>query len=173
MHYEDTHFESISMMRNGWKRSRPLPVQRRTSKNRKVFAGGPSGVTRGENRKFKDSSPSVAAKGVQKQYSAKEKAHYKARKAGERKVKKEGWVGPTREVKHVVWAEAHESVDQKVLDKRKKDNECTRCGMINHTWKFSGQAVTSIGRILKSDKAQTTSLIRTKTTPPGSLCGSR
>ena len=135
--------------------------------------GGPSGVTRGENRKFKDSRPPVAAKGVQKQYSAKEKVDYKARKAGERKMKKEGWVGPTREVKHPVWAEAHKSVDQKVLDKRKKDNECTRCGMINHTWKFSGQAVTSIGRILKSDKAQTTGHLRTKTTPRGTLCGGR
>ena len=138
-----------------------------------LSGGGPSGVTRGENRKFKDSRPPVAAKGVQKQYSAKGKADYKARKAGERKVKKEGWVGPTREVKHAVWAEAHESVDQKVLDKRKKDNECTRWGMINHKWKFSGQAVRSIGRILKSDEAQTTGLIRTKTTPPGSLCGGR
>ena len=88
-------------------------------------------------------------------------------------MKKEGSVGPTREVQHAMWAEAHQNVNPKVLDKRKKDNECTECGMINHTWKFSGQGVTSIGRISKSDKAQTTGLIRTKTTPPGSQCGGR
>jgi len=97
--------------------------------------GGPSGTTRGEKRKFEDSKPTVAAKGAKKQYTATDKAAYQKKKAGERKVKKEGSVAPTGEVRHMVWAEAHQGVDQKVVDKRKSDNECTRCGMRNHLWK--------------------------------------
>jgi len=82
-----------------------------------------------------DSKPMVAAKCVKKRYTAREKAAYKKKKAGERKVKKEGSVAPTGEVRHRVWAEAHQGVDQKVVDKWKSDNECTRCGMRNHLWK--------------------------------------
>jgi len=98
--------------------------------------GGPSGTTRGEKRKFEDSKPTIAAKRVKKQYTATEKAAYQKKKAGERKVKKEGSVAPKGEVRHTVWSEAHQGVDQKVVDKRKSDNECTRCGMKNHTWKY-------------------------------------
>jgi len=97
--------------------------------------GGPSGTTRGEKRKFKDSKPIVAAKRVKKQYTATEKAAYQKKKAGERKVKKEGSVAPTGEVRHTVWSEAHQGVDQKVVDKWKSDTECTLCGMRNHVWK--------------------------------------
>jgi len=94
--------------------------------------GGPSGATRGEKRKFEDSKPTVTAKGVKRQYTAKEKADDQKKKAGERKVKKEGSVAPTGEVRHTVWSEAHQGVDQKVVDKRKSDNECTRCGIRTH-----------------------------------------
>jgi len=65
-----------------------------------------------------------------------EKAAYQKKKAGERQVKTEGWVVPKGEVRHTVWSEAHQGVDQKVVDKRKSNNECTRCGMKNHTWKY-------------------------------------
>jgi len=66
---------------------------------------------------------------------ATEKAAYQKKKAGERKVKKEGSVPLKGEVRHTVWSEAHQGVEQKVVDKRKSDDECTRCGMKNHTWK--------------------------------------
>ena len=85
---------------------------------------------------FVDSKPTLTAKRVKRQYTAKEKADYQKKKAGERKVKKEGSVAAAGEVKHKVWAEAHQGVDQKVVDKRKSDNECTGCGMRNHTWKY-------------------------------------
>jgi len=98
--------------------------------------GGPSGTTRGEKRKFEDSKPTVAAKRVKKQYTTREKAAYKKKKAGERKVKKAGSVASKGEVRHTVWSEAHQRVNQKVVDKRKSDNKCTRCGMKNHTWKY-------------------------------------
>jgi len=51
-------------------------------------------------------------------------------------VQKEGSVAPTGEVRHKVWAEAPQGVDQKVVNKQKSDNECTRCGMKNDTWKY-------------------------------------
>jgi len=103
--------------------------------------GGPSGTTRSENMKFEDSKPMVAAKRVKKQYMAKEKADYQKKKAVERRVKKEGSVAPVGEVKHTVWAEAHKGVDQKVVDKRKSNNECTRCGMGNDAWKYCRKPV--------------------------------
>jgi len=50
-------------------------------------------------------------------------------------VKKEGLVAPAGEVKLKVSAEAHQGVDQKVVDKPKSDDECTPCGMRNHPGK--------------------------------------
>jgi len=64
--------------------------------------GGPSGATRGEKRRFKDSQSTGGAQRVKKQYTATEKAAYQKKKAGERKVKKEGSVAPTGEVRHTV-----------------------------------------------------------------------
>jgi len=63
-------------------------------------------------------------------------ADYQKKKAGERKVMKEGAVAPGGEVRHKEWAEAHQGVDQKVVDKGKTDNEGTRCGMNYHAWKY-------------------------------------
>jgi len=53
---------------------------------------GPSGTTGGKKRKLQDSKPTASAKRVKKQYTGKEKVDYKAKKAGERKGKKEGAV---------------------------------------------------------------------------------
>jgi len=97
--------------------------------------GGASGTTRGEKWKVEDSKPTVAARRVKKQYTAKEKADYQKKKAGDRKVKKAGSVALTGEVRHAVWSEAHQGVKQKIVDKWKSENECTRCGMRNHLWK--------------------------------------
>ncbi len=108
---------------------------------RSLRGGGLSSSYRGEKRKFEDSKPQVAAKKAKKQYSAKEKAAYKAKKATEKKGKEKGSVAPKGEVKHTVWATAHEGVDQSIVDKRKKNTECTRCGMNNHTWKYCRKPV--------------------------------
>ena len=59
----------------------------------------------------------------------------------ERKVKKEGSLAPMGEVKHTVWADAHLNIKQEVVDKRKKDKECTQCGMDHHTWKYCRKQV--------------------------------
>jgi len=103
---------------------------------KELCGGGLSGATRGEKRKFQDSKPTLPAKRVKRQYTAKEKAGYQKNTAGERKVKAEGSVAPAGEIKHKVWAEAHQGVDQKIVDKRKSDNECTRCGMKINAWKY-------------------------------------
>jgi len=55
---------------------------------------------------------------------------------GESKVKKEGSVAPVGEIRHKVWGGAHQGIDQKVVDKGKSDNECRRCGINNHDWKY-------------------------------------
>jgi len=100
-----------------------------------IRGGGPSGTTQGEKRNFEDSKPTVAARRVKKQYTAKEKADYQKKKAQDRKVKKAGSVAPTGKVRYTVCSEAHQGVNQKVVDKGKSDNESTRCGMRNHLWK--------------------------------------
>ena len=127
-------------------------------------------MTKGEKRKFEHSKPIVAAKRVKKQYMAKEKADDEKKKAGEREVKKEGTVAPAGEVKHAVWAEAHKGVDQKVVDKRKSDNECKRCGMKNHAWKYCRKPV-HIGGIWRASKTQPTVRIRPEATLPRTHCG--
>jgi len=103
--------------------------------------GGPSGTTLGEKRKFEDSKPMEMAKHVKQQYTAKAKVDPKKKKAGERKVKKEESLAPAGEVKHRVWAEAHKGIDEKVVNKRKSDKKCTRCGMKNPAWKYCRKLV--------------------------------
>jgi len=78
---------------------------------------------KGRKRQFVDLKPMTSAKRVKKEYAAKEKANYKAMKAVERKGKKEGWVALKGEVKHTMWDEAHEGLNQKCVDRRKNDNE--------------------------------------------------
>jgi len=116
--------------------------------------GGPSGGTRREKRKFEDSKPTVSAKHLKRQYTAKEKADYEKKRAGESKVKKEASVAPAGEVKHKRWAEAHQGVDQKVVDKRKSDNECTRCGMKTHNWKYCRKPIQVSGIYRGQSKAK-------------------
>jgi len=112
------------------------PAEEDFKERKDVRGGGPSGGKRGEKRKFEDSKPTVPAKHVKKQYTGKEKADYQKKKAGERKVRNEGSVAPAGEVRHKVWAEAHQGVDQKVVNKRKSDTECTRCRMKNLARKY-------------------------------------
>jgi len=56
-------------------------------------------------------------------------------------VTKEGSVAPAVEVKHEVWVEAHQGVDQKVIAKRKSDNKCTLCGIRIPTRKYSRKLI--------------------------------
>ena len=85
--------------------------------------GGSSGATSGEKRKFADSKPPVTAKRLKKQYTPKAKAVYKAKKAGERRVKNGESVALAGEVNHTLWAAAHQGVIQKVLDQKVVDQK--------------------------------------------------
>jgi len=56
---------------------RTVPRAEQDFKERKdLQGGGPSGATQGEKRKFEDSKPTVTAKRVKMQYTAKEMADY-------------------------------------------------------------------------------------------------
>jgi len=106
-------------------------------KERKDLRGGGSSGTAGAKKgNSQIRCQRVAAKCVNKQYTAKEKADCQKKKAGERMVKKERSVAPLGEVKHTVCADAHKGVDQKVVNKRKSDNECTRCAIQNYAGKY-------------------------------------
>jgi len=66
-------------------------------------------------------------------YTAKEKRVYQAKKK-EEKVEK-GKAAPWQKMMHQVWADAHTSIDQKRVDKRKAKGHCTTCTLTNHAWK--------------------------------------
>src|SRR5207302_604365 len=36
---------------------------------------------------------------------------------------------------HTDWEQAHDGIPQEVVDKRRADKGCTRCGLNNHKWK--------------------------------------
>ena len=78
---------------------------------------------------------------------------------------KEGSVAPAVEVKHKVWAEDHQRVDQKVIDKRKSDNECTRCGIRNPTRKYSRKPIQVSGIYRGQSKPKRRSAFRPKCFP--------
>ena len=44
-------------------------------------------------------------------------------------------IGNTSKDEHTDWKSAHEGIPQDVVDKRKKENRCTRCNLDNHTWR--------------------------------------
>ena len=40
-----------------------------------------------------------------------------------------------KEVVHTDWDKAHDSIPKDVIDRRRRNKGCTRCGMTNHFWK--------------------------------------
>jgi len=73
-------------------------------------------------------------------------------------VKKEGSLPPVGEVKNTVWANAHKGVDLKVVDERKSDNECMRCGLKSHASKEGRKPVqvSAVYRVQAKPKCQST-----------------
>jgi len=80
-------------------------------------------------------------------------------------------VAPAGEIRYKVWAEPHQGIDQKVVDKGKSDNECKRCGMKKSCLEILSKTDARIGGISRASEAQTIVRICAKTTPPGSHCG--
>jgi hypothetical protein len=100
-------------------------------KERRNLRGDHSSSSASSGKRRRDETSSTPVKKARKQYTAKEKAEYKAKKAGERKVKQEK-AAPKQKIEHKVWATAHEGIGSETTDQRKKDNQCTCCGMDNH-----------------------------------------
>jgi len=110
-------------------------------KKRSLMRRSPQRDTR-PKVKIRGYEANSARKACKKQYTAQEKVAYQKNKAGERNVREEELVALAWEVNYTVQAHAHKGVvDQKVVDKRKSDNECTRCGMKNHPWKYCRRPV--------------------------------
>jgi len=129
-------------MGNCWMQSVPSPERKNILQKEKVYPGavplGRQEGTKGNGRIRNQLLPQSVSKS---HYPVKEKADYPKKKAGPRRVKKEGSVIPAGEVKHTVWAEAHKGVNQKVFDELKNENECARCGMKNNAWKYCRKQV--------------------------------
>ena len=80
-----------------------------------------------------------------KKYSPSEEAAYKAKKAGE----KMGQVAPEgQKVEHTNFKDAHLGIHEDKIDKRGKNDGCTRCGIPGHKWKNCHKLiqVSTIGR---------------------------
>jgi len=85
-----------------------------------------------------------------KRYRVQKRATY----MGEPKVpcKKKEWLKEKtatnkKEVVHTDWDKAHNSIPKDVIDRRRNNKGCMRCGMTNHFWKhcWKEQSVTTFG----------------------------
>ena len=68
----------------------------------------------------------------QKKYSPSEKAAYKAKKAGEKTGKK---APQGQKVEHTNFKDAHSGIHEDEIDKRRKNDGCTHCGIPGHRCK--------------------------------------
>jgi len=95
----------------------------------------------GKRKREKDSGEKTS----RKRYSPSEKAVYKAKKAGE----KTGKAAPEgQKVEHTNFKDAHAGIHEDEIDKRRKNDSCTRCGSPGHRWKNCRKPiqVSTIGR---------------------------
>jgi hypothetical protein len=76
--------------------------------------------------------------------TAKAKGNFKPR--GPKAIKSEKGGNPPK--LHTDWKQAHEGIPQDVIDVRRKNKGCTRCGLDNHEWKMCRRQITvaTIGR---------------------------
>jgi len=100
-----------------------------------------------EGKKLKDNNVSVSksrgkrqcdkpmtAKATKKpKYTAKENRVNQAKKKEEKLAERKA--APRQKIRHRVWGDAHTGIDQKVVDERKAQGQCTRCTMTNQGWK--------------------------------------
>ena len=101
---------------------------RRLPKGRKLKNTDSSGSASSGNRKPNELT--VAAVVKKPKYTTKEKRIYQAKKKKERSAKKPA--APRQEIMHRVWVDAHTGIDQKKIDERKAQEQCTRCTLENH-----------------------------------------
>jgi len=95
--------------------------------------GGPSNPRNDSGGKRKREQKAVTKPRKQrKQYSTVEKAPYKIKMEAERKGK---GPAPTQgKIEQVDWNKAPQGIKDQVFQDRKTAQQCTHCGMNNHTW---------------------------------------
>jgi len=89
-----------------------------------------SSLGKRERPKEKDRSNKKPKK--DKPWKTKEKRSSGTKGSKGSKPKKRGGGAPKL---HTDWKQAHDGISQEVVDKRRADNGCTRCGLNNHEWK--------------------------------------
>jgi len=85
-----------------------------------------------------------------KRYMAEKRAAYMGKPKVPRKNNewsKEKTATNRKEEVHTDWDKAHDSIPKDVIDRRRNNKRCTRCGMTNHFWKHcpKEQSVTTFG----------------------------
>jgi len=84
-----------------------------------------------------------------KRYTAEKRAAYKGKpKVPRTKTwSKEKTATNKKEVVHIDWDKAHDTIPKDVIDRRRNNKGCTRYGMTNHFWKhcLKEQSVTTFG----------------------------
>ena len=72
-----------------------------------------------------------------KSYTVEKRAAYMGRPKVPRKKKwsKEKTATNKKELVHTDWEKAHDTIPKDVVDRRRNNKGCTRCGMTNHFWK--------------------------------------
>ncbi|KAG0122977.1 hypothetical protein HOY82DRAFT_619747 [Tuber indicum] len=83
----------------------------------------------GKRKQSDDTTPRAPKK--RKEYTAQEKEAYRAKK----NVATGGAKPNASKTIHTNWANAHEGIPQSLVDSRRTNKGCTRCGLLNHNWK--------------------------------------
>ena len=102
---------------------------RRLPRGRKLKNTDSSGSASSGKRKRNEPTAAVVKK---PKYSAKERRVYEAEKKEEWAAKKPA--ASRQEIMHRVWASTHAGINQKEIDEREANKQCTRCTLKNHGW---------------------------------------
>jgi len=89
------------------------------------------------SRKTDDRAPTKSNTRPPKRYTTEKLAAYMGKPKVPRKKKwsKEKTATNKTEVVHTDWDKAHDTIPKDVIDRRRNNKGCTRCGMTNHFWK--------------------------------------
>jgi len=87
--------------------------------------------------KTEDRALTKSNKSPPKRYAAEKRATYKGKPKVPRTKpwSKEKTATDKKEVVHIDWDKAPDTIPKDFLDRRRNNKACTRCGMTNHFWK--------------------------------------
>ena len=100
--------------------------------------GWGKGEKQKSNNALKEARTALTWNKKRTMYTPEQKKAYRENKSREVKG------GNPGKIEHTDWTEAHKDVKSEVRQKRQRANQCTRCGIPNHSWKYCRkQAVVS------------------------------